>query len=147
MKAIGGGRADGTTYVGSAEYGGLAVGMLDFWERCPTQIDLSDLDGQDGAITLWIYSPQAEPLDTSTYHNGLSLDSSLDQLEALNVTYEDHESGFATANGIGRTNVCFLRGFEATPSVYSPPLSAIHRSSWQRQCIYTKVGFPRVLGP
>ncbi|KAJ5353149.1 hypothetical protein N7452_002123 [Penicillium brevicompactum] len=116
VKTIGGGRADGTAYVGSAEYGGLAVGMSDFWERYPTQIDLSELDAQDGVITQWLYSPLAEPLDTSTYHDGLALKSYPDQLEALNVTYEDYEPGFATANGIGRTNIFFLRAYQSTPS-------------------------------
>ncbi|CAG8139037.1 unnamed protein product [Penicillium salamii] len=116
VKTIGGGRADGTAYVGSAEYGGLAVGMLDFWERYPTQIDLSDLDSHNGVITQWIYSPLAEPLDTSPYHDGLSLNSYSDQLGALNITYEDYEPGFATANGIGRTNVFFLKAYESTPS-------------------------------
>jgi hypothetical protein len=116
VKTIGGGRADGTGYVGSAEFGGLGVGMCDFWERYPTQIDLSQLDEQDGVITMWIYSPLAEPLDTAPYHNGLGLDSYSDQLEALKVTYEDYEPEFATANGIGRTNVLFLRGYESTPS-------------------------------
>ncbi|CAI7597620.1 unnamed protein product [Penicillium bialowiezense] len=103
IKTIGGGRADGTAYVGSAEYGGLAV-------------DLSELDAQDGVITQWIYSPLAEPLDTSPYHDGLDLNSYPSQLEALNVTYEDYEPGFATANGIGRTSIFFLRAYESTPA-------------------------------
>jgi hypothetical protein len=44
------------------------------------------------------------------------LDSYKKQLEALNVTYEDYEPGFATANGIGRTNQLFLKPFISTPS-------------------------------
>lgn len=116
VKVTGGGRADGTAYVGSARHGGLAVGMSDFWERYPTQLDLTELTKDEGVITLWLYSPLAEPLEMAQYHDGLGLDSYQKQLEALDVTYEDYEPGFATANGIGRTNQFFLRPYEATPS-------------------------------
>lgn len=116
VKVTGGGRADGTAYIGSARDGGLTIGMADFWERYPTQIDLSDLTKSEGAITMWFYSPLAEPLDTSPYHDGLGLDSYSKQLEALDVTYEDYEPGFATANGIARSNELLLRPFTATPS-------------------------------
>ncbi|KAI0140594.1 hypothetical protein BJ166DRAFT_472697 [Pestalotiopsis sp. NC0098] len=116
VKVIGGSRADGTAYVGSATHGGLVVGMSDFWERYPTQIDLADLTMKEANMTFWLYSPLAEPLETAPYHDGLSLDTYEKQLEALQVTYEDYEPGFATANGIARTNVLFVKLFEATPS-------------------------------
>ncbi|KAF4472121.1 hypothetical protein FALBO_984 [Fusarium albosuccineum] len=116
VKVTGGGRADGTAYVGSARHGGLAAGMAEFWERYPTQIDLSDLTKDEGIITTWLYSPLAEPLDTAPYHDGLGLDSYAKQLEALDVTYEDYEPGFVSANGIGRSNELYLRPYKATPS-------------------------------
>ncbi|KAJ5697550.1 hypothetical protein N7488_011234 [Penicillium malachiteum] len=116
VKVTGGGRADGTAYVGSALSGGLAVGMSDFWERYPTQLDLSSLTSDEGALTVWLYSPLAEPLETTPYHDGLGMDTYEKQLEGLNVTYEDFEPGFASANGIGRTNQFFLRPFTSTPS-------------------------------
>ncbi|KAJ5370737.1 uncharacterized protein N7496_006829 [Penicillium cataractarum] len=116
VKVTGGGRADGTAYVGSASTGGLAVGMSDFWERYPTQLDLNHLTTEEGSVTVWLYSPLAEPLDTSPYHDGLDLDTYEKQLQALDVTYEDFEPGFVSANGIGRTNQLFLRPFLHTPS-------------------------------
>lgn len=116
VKVTGGGRADGTAYAGSAKHGGLAVGMSDFWERYPTQLDLTDLTTAEGAITVWLYSPLAEPLETAPYHDGLGLDTYKKQLEALDVTYEDYEPGFGTANGIARTNQLYLRPYESTPS-------------------------------
>lgn len=116
VKVIGGGRADGTAYVGSANHGGLAVGMSDFWERYPTQLDLDCLTSREGTMTIWLYSPLAEPLEAAPYHDGLEMDSYEKQLQGLDVTYEDFEPGFATANGIGRTNQLFLRPFHSTPS-------------------------------
>jgi hypothetical protein len=86
------------------------------WERYPTQLDLTELAKDEGAITVWVYSPLAEPLDTAPYHDGLRLDSYKKQLEALDVTYEDYEPDFATANGIGRTNQFFLKPYLKTPS-------------------------------
>ncbi|KAK7420751.1 hypothetical protein QQX98_002555 [Neonectria punicea] len=116
VKITGGGRADGTAYVGSAEHGGLAVGMANFWERYPTQIDLDYLTGENGSITMWLYSPLAGPLETMPYHDGLGMDSYTKQLEGLDVTYEDYEPGFCTANGIARSNELFLKPYQATPS-------------------------------
>lgn len=116
VKVTGGGRADGISYLGTAQHGGLAVGMSEFWERYPTQLDLSSLTTEEGSVTVWLYSPLAEPVETMPYHDGLGLDSHSKQLEALDVTYEDYEPGFATANGIGRTNQLFLRPYSRTPS-------------------------------
>lgn len=115
VKVTGGGRADGTVYVGSTQNGGLAIGMSDFWERYPTELYLSQLTAGEGLVTVWMYSPKAEPLDTAPYHDGLGMDTYEKQLEGLNVTYEDFEPGFASANGIGRTNQFFLRPFCSTP--------------------------------
>ncbi|KFX95039.1 hypothetical protein O988_06024 [Pseudogymnoascus sp. VKM F-3808] len=116
VKVIGGSRADGTAYVGSSRHGGLAIGMANFWERYPTQLDLGDLTKDEGKITVWLYSPLAEPLDTAPYHDGLGMDSYTKQLEGLDVTYEDYEPSFATANGIGRSNQLFIKPYNATPS-------------------------------
>lgn len=116
VKVIGGTRADGVAYIGSARTGGLAVGMSDFWERYPTQLDLSNLTSDQGTITVWLYSPLAEPLETAPYHDGLGLDTYKKQLGALDITYEDYEPGFVTANGIARTNQLYLHPYLETPS-------------------------------
>ncbi|KAJ5678074.1 uncharacterized protein N7477_003707 [Penicillium maclennaniae] len=73
VKITGGGRAVGIEYIGSAQNGGLAVGMSDFWERYPTQIELDKLSSGTGVMIVWLYSPLAEPLETAPYHDGLAL--------------------------------------------------------------------------
>jgi hypothetical protein len=63
-----------------------------------------------------MYSPDAPPMDLRFYHDGMGLDTHAEQLEALDITYEDYEPGFGTPNGIARTSELMLWALEATPS-------------------------------
>lgn len=112
----GGTRAEGLAYLGGATVGGLAVGLRDFWKRYPTGFDISNAASDTGTITLWLYSPLAQPLDLRPYHDGLGQDGYADQLDALEITYEDFEPGFDTPYGIARTSEISLFAFEETPS-------------------------------
>ncbi|ORY12775.1 hypothetical protein BCR34DRAFT_482093 [Clohesyomyces aquaticus] len=112
----GGTRSGGLAYLGGATVGGLAVGLRDFWKKYPTSLDISNAATDQGSITLWLYSPQAEPLDVRPYHNGLGEDTYAKQLDALEITYEDWESGYDTPYGVGRTNELFIYAFSSTPS-------------------------------
>jgi hypothetical protein len=116
VKIPGGTRAGGLTYLGGATTGGLAVGLRNFWKRYPTGIDVLNAASDVGQITLWLYSPSAEPMDLRQYHDGLGLDTYAKQLDALEITYEDYEDGYNTPHGIGRTNEIFIRLFDGTPS-------------------------------
>ncbi|KAE8352307.1 hypothetical protein BDV28DRAFT_135384 [Aspergillus coremiiformis] len=109
-------RSSGLAYLGGATHGGLAVGLRDFWKKYPTGIDISNAGASKGRITLWLYSPEAAPLDLRPYHDGLGLDTYEKQLDALEITYEDYEPGFNTPYGIARTNEIFLQAFDATPA-------------------------------
>lgn len=111
----GGTKADGLAYLGGATNGGLGFGMCHFWERYPTQIDIRNADTDRGEITMWIYSPAAEPLDMRPYHDGLGQETYDEQLDALQITYEDWEPGTGTPYGIGRTNELYLYAFQHTP--------------------------------
>ncbi|CRG82751.1 hypothetical protein PISL3812_00097 [Talaromyces islandicus] len=116
VKVPGGTKADGLAYLGGATYGGLGFGMRHFWERYPTQIDIRNSDTDRGEITMWIYSPTAELLDMRPYHDGLGQETYDEQLDALQITYEDWEQGTGTPYGIGRTNELYLYAFQGTPS-------------------------------
>ncbi|OKL55547.1 hypothetical protein UA08_09231 [Talaromyces atroroseus] len=113
----GGPKADGLAYLGGARNGGLGIGMRHFWERYPTQIDIRNADADRGEVTIWLYSPAAEPLDMRSYHDGLGLETYDEQLDALQITYEDWEPGTGSPYGIGRTNELYLYAFEHTPAV------------------------------
>ncbi|KAF2681231.1 hypothetical protein K458DRAFT_343864 [Lentithecium fluviatile CBS 122367] len=116
VKIPGGTRAGGLAYLGGASVGGLAVGLRDFWKKYPTSLDISNAATDVGSITLWLYSPQAEPMDLRPYHDGLGEDTYAKQLDALEITYEDFEDGYNTPYGIARTNELFIYAFSSTPS-------------------------------
>ncbi|KAL3459544.1 hypothetical protein BJX64DRAFT_291211 [Aspergillus heterothallicus] len=111
----GGTRSHGLTYLGGATKGGLAVGLRDFWKRYPTGIEISNAATDEGAITIWLYSPEAAPLDLRPFHDGMGQDTYEEQLDALEITYEDYEPGFNTPYGIARTNEVYLYAFDSTP--------------------------------
>jgi hypothetical protein len=112
----GGSKASGFVYLGGAQSGGLGIGVRHFWERYPTQLDIRNADTDLGDITLWLYSPAAEPMDMRPYHDGLGEETYDDQLDAMRITYEDWEPGMGTPYGISRTNEVHLYAFESTPS-------------------------------
>jgi len=111
----GGSRAGGLAYLGGTK-GGLAIGLRDFWKRYPSGLEISGAASDLGSITVWLYSPEAEPLDLRAFHDGLGQKTYTDELDALEITYEDWEDGFDTPYGIARTSEISIYGFETTPS-------------------------------
>ncbi|GIE82287.1 hypothetical protein Aph02nite_82370 [Actinoplanes philippinensis] len=108
-------RAGGFAYVGGVS-GGLGLGMRDFWQRYPAQLDIRGADTAEARATIWMWSPEAGPMDTRFYHDGLGQDTYPEQLEGLNITYEDYEPGFGTPYGIARTTELSFFALGATPS-------------------------------
>lgn len=116
VKIPGATRSGGLAYLGGSTVGGLALGLRDFWKKYPTSLDISNAATDTGSITMWLYSPQAGPMDIRPYHDGLGQDTYKKQLDALEITYEDYEDGYATPYGVGRTNELYLYAFDKTPS-------------------------------
>ena len=111
----GGTRAGGLAYLGGATTGGLAVGLRDFWKKYPTALDINNAATDFGELIVWLYSPDAQPLDLRPFHDGLGQDTYEKQLDALEITYEDYEPGYNTPYGIAKTSEIYIYGFEATP--------------------------------
>ena len=65
---------------------------------------------------MWLWSPEAQPMDLRFYHDGMGQDTYPEQLEGLNITYEDYEPGFGTPYGIARTSELLFWAHESTPS-------------------------------
>ena len=110
-----GGRAGGLAYVGGPS-GGLALGMHDFWQLHPTQLDIRGAAGDTAELTLWLWAPDATPMDLRPYHDGLGQDTYPEQLQGLEITYEDHEPGYDTPYGTARTTELTLWALPATPT-------------------------------
>ena len=131
-----GGRSAGMGYIGGVS-GGVEFGMRDFWKLYPTQLDIRNAATDKAEVTLWIWSPNAEPMDLRFYHDGFGQDvegplpnlkpiegieasvpdRAYDkQLDALNLTYEDYEPGFGTPHGVARTTDFYFKVVGATPS-------------------------------
>ncbi|MET7656710.1 Tat pathway signal sequence domain protein, partial [Streptomyces sp. NPDC005486] len=112
--AGGGKRASGFGYVGGTS-GGFSFGLRDFWEKHPAQLDIRDAHTDEAEVTLWLWSPEAQPMDLRFYHDGMGQDTFPEQLEGLNITYEDYEPGFGTPYGIARTSELLFWANESTP--------------------------------
>lgn len=108
-------RSLGYAYLGDTR-AGIGIGLRDFWKLVPTQLDVTSASTDRGAVTAWLYAPSAEPMDLRFYHDGLGQDTYPEQLEALEITYEDYEPGHGDARGIARTHELVIDAFSTTPS-------------------------------
>jgi hypothetical protein len=108
-------RASGFAYLGGPS-GGFGFGMKDFWQRHPTGLDIRGAHTDEATVTVWMWSPEAQPMDTRFYHDGLGQDTYAEQLDALEATYEDYEPGFGTPYGVARTTELQFWVTEATPT-------------------------------
>ncbi|MGR3873828.1 exo-rhamnogalacturonan lyase family protein [Streptomyces graminifolii] len=115
IAAGGGGHASGFGYVGGAS-GGFSFGLRDFWEKFPAQLDIRAAHTDEAEVTLWLWSPEAQPMDLRFYHDGMGQDTYAKQLEGLEITYEDYEPEFGTPYGIARTSELLFWANESTPS-------------------------------
>nr|WP_221774196.1 Tat pathway signal sequence domain protein [Novosphingobium flavum] len=114
IAADAGRRAPGFGYVGSPQ-GGTAFGLSDFWQRAPVRLDLRGAAGDAARFTLWYHSPDAPAMDLRFYHGTMGMEDWFHQNKGLDVTYEDFEPGWGTAQGIARTTEFRLWALPATP--------------------------------
>lgn len=115
IDAAWGQRAPGLGYIGGAQ-GGVAFGLRDFWQRHPTQLDIRNAHLDAAQVTLWLYSPDAPAMDLRFYHDGMGMDTHAEELQGLDITYEDYEKGFGTPVGVARSSELTLWALAATPA-------------------------------
>lgn len=109
-------RAPGLGYVGGASGGGVAFGLRDFWQRHPTRLDIRGAQTDAAQVTLWMWSPDAPAMDLRFYHDGMGMDSHAEELQGLEITYEDYERGYGTPVGVARSSEITLWALETTPA-------------------------------
>ena len=86
-------RSEGYAFAGDIT-GGMGLELHDFWQSYPSSIEISDAKTPVAALTAWIWSPDAEPMDLRHYDN---------VAHDLNASYEDVQEGMSTPYGIART--------------------------------------------
>jgi hypothetical protein len=115
LDAARGRRAAGLGYVGTP-HGGVAFGIRNFWQSHPAQLDIRRAAGAAVEVTLWVWAPEAGPMDLRFYHDGLGQETYEEQRKGLEITYEDYEPGFGTPVGVARTSEMRLWMLPATPT-------------------------------
>lgn len=91
-------RSEGYAFAGDIT-GGMGLELHDFWQSYPSSIEISDAKTPVAALTAWIWSPDAEPMDLRHYDN---------VAHDLNASYEDVQEGMSTPYGIARTTTFTL---------------------------------------
>lgn len=66
ITAAQGNRAGGTAFFGS-EAGIFALAIKDFWQKCPTALEINGARGDGPVMTAWLYSRYAEAYDFRAY--------------------------------------------------------------------------------
>ncbi len=116
LDSAAGTRASGLGYVGGPA-GGVAFGIRNFWQSHPAQLDIRGADKDSATVTMWVWAPDAPPMDLRFYHDGLGMDTYEKQYKGgLEITYEDYEPGFGTPMGVARTSEMHLWILPATPA-------------------------------
>ncbi len=115
IKSSAGRRASGLGYLGGVS-GGLVFGVREFWQKYPAQLDIRSAHTDTGEITAWLWSPEAAPMDLRFYHDGLGMDTHPEEIQGLEITYEDYEKDFGTPHGIARSHELVFRAVATTPA-------------------------------
>jgi hypothetical protein len=98
--------ASGFGYAGGVS-GGLGVGLRDFWQRFPRSLDIRGAATDTATITIWSWSPHADPMDLRHYDT---------VAHGLDLSYEDVQAGFSTPEGMVRSTDMQLWALASTPS-------------------------------
>ena len=100
IQADHGKRSMGSCYVGD-ENKGLLMGIKDFWQRCPSSMEVKDLASDLAKMTMWFWSPEAAAMDMRHYDTTTHVVSS----------YEGSYELDSTPYGIGNTHEMVLELF------------------------------------
>lgn len=90
--------ASGYVFVGDTK-GGLGVALKDFWQSYPSTIEINGARGEEAVLTMWLWSPEAEPMNLCHYDT---------VAHGLRASYEDVQEGMNTPYGIARTSELWI---------------------------------------
>lgn len=119
-------RAPGVMAV-TGETGGIMLGIREFWQKCPSGLEVTGLAEEVSACTAWFYSPEVEPYDFRHY----------DTRSYPRTCYEGFDRVGADAVGIAVTSECqvvFTRKVPGEEEIIA------YGERMQKPCVY--VGTP-----
>ena len=103
-------RASGLGYVGGPA-GGVAFGIRNFWQSHPAQVDVKSREnGRPSRCGCGRRT--RSPMDLRFYHDGSRRGHLPEQIDALEITYEDYEPGFDSPMGVARTSELYFWALE-----------------------------------
>ncbi|HWA09812.1 MAG TPA: Tat pathway signal sequence domain protein [Opitutaceae bacterium] len=106
INAAAGRRSPGLAFVGDTT-GGLALGLRNFWQMAPRELEIEKATTDTAELTAWLWSPDAPAMDMRHYDV---------VVHGLQASYEDIDDlSYSTATGVARTNELTLRAFAAVP--------------------------------
>ena len=105
IRAAFGQRSLGTVYAGG-ENGGLGVGVRNFWKKYPSSLELHHTSKDEAEMTVWFWSPDAEPMDLRHYDTTTHVQSS----------YEGFDEMRSTPFGVANTSELTIGCFDKTPN-------------------------------
>lgn len=106
INASSAGRSLGLAFAGDVS-GGLAVGIKNFWQLAPTELEINNQSTDAATLTAWLWSPESPAMDLRHYDT---------KAHGLEASYEDVQPGFSTATGIARTSELTIQPFNQTPT-------------------------------
>lgn len=87
-------RSSGMAFVGDVS-GGLGVGIKNFWQSYPAELQVQNASTRSAQLTAWVWSPESAPMDLRHYDI---------RAHGLEASYEDVQPGLSTPFGIARTS-------------------------------------------
>jgi len=98
--------APGYAFIGDTK-GGTGIFMKDFWQTYPSTIEISGARSRQANITMWLWSPEAEPMNLCHYDT---------VAHGLKAAYEDVQQGMSSPYGIAHTTTLWLVPSDTMPS-------------------------------
>mgnify|MGYP000849087463 FL=1 len=104
IKALSGRRSKGLAFTGG-QNGGVAASIRNFWEKCPSSIEINGVTKSCAEMALWFWSPDAQAMDMRHYDTETHVYSG----------YEGFHEMRSTPYGIANTSEVMLWCFDKLP--------------------------------
>ena len=89
--------------------------LKDMWQSYPSGLEVENMRGDEAKVTVWFWSPDAEPMDLRHYDK---------VAHGLNASYEDVQDSLSTPYGVARTHTMWVSHHHAEEELVVMPTTA-----------------------